>query len=90
MLSLVTNSVPEGVTNSGASIPDKLMLNVLSRIFPRLSVALTTNVYGVLSKTGSVLPNITPEVVSEVPVGSTPLISSYVTEMAGDTGVADN
>lgn len=76
--------------NVGMADPDNDMINVLSRMLLRLSVALTANVYEVSEVTKAGVPCSNPELVIVSPDGKDPLSSAYVNDVAGSTGVADS
>ena len=90
VLSKIFATTPGGVVNAGEADPDNEMMNVLSRMLLRLSIALTTNVYDVSDVTSAGVPCSNPEPVIVSPDGKDPLSSAYVNDVAGSTGVADS
>ena len=73
MLSCVLNKLPSGVVNCGIATPLTPIENVLSRRFPKLSVALTVNVVEVSVVTNVGVPDIKPIVLRVTPEGKLPL-----------------
>jgi hypothetical protein len=65
---------PDVVVNLGLEIPEIEILNVLSLIFSRLSVALTTNVYVVVVMIDVGTPAINPLTFMFTPKGKPPLM----------------
>jgi hypothetical protein len=91
VLSFILLNEPDGVVNCGTAVPDTVILNVLSRILPKLSVARIVNEVVVFCVTSVGIPLIKPLLDFNVRlVGSVPDNNVYVTVDAGSTGVADN
>lgn len=59
-------------------------------MFPKLSVALTTNIYVVFWETSSGTPDITPLELNDSPGDNAPLRIAYEIDTAGDCGIATN
>ena len=64
MLSCVDTNTPPGVVNCGIAVPVTNILNVLSRILFKLSVALIVKVESVFETTNAGVPDNTPVLVS--------------------------
>ena len=91
MLSFTFFNEPAGVVNCGTAAPETVILNVLSRILPKSSVARIVNEVVVFCVTNVGTPLINPLLDFNVKlVGSAPDNKVYVTVAAGATGVADN
>ena len=72
-LSWVVNITPLGVVNCGVAVPVTNMLNVLSRILFKLSVALTVNIVSVSDVTNAGVPDNIPVLMfNTIPLGNDP------------------
>jgi hypothetical protein len=82
--------LPLGVVNCGIADPDIVNKNVLSLMFPRLSVALIAKVDVILLVTNDGVPDINPVLDIDSPLGNVPLNNVYVMVVAGATADADS
>lgn len=89
VLSIVLRIFPGGVINAGIADPDTFIENVLSRRFPKLSVARIVNVDVVNCVTRVGVPDINPVDEIVIPAGNSPLNRIYVMVVAGVTAVAE-
>ena len=81
--------LPSGVVKDGLDTPLTPILNVLSLMLPKLSVALIVKILTVSTNTTEGIPVIKPVLfmvigLKLVPIGNEPLSNVYVTLLAGD------